>query len=172
VFIGKNDMTEKISQQTLLINEHSTAPPIIYIISLFLIYRNHILLFNRDDNMVGAISGKIEQGEFYTNTAIRELKEETKLKLRPSQVHDSGHLFLAISPKGKIVLGKTLYAKLCSNAFEPSQIRLNSELYDYEILSFEKAIRKLSKYGHPESADGIHCVLNRLNNKSAQLKKF
>ena len=110
------------------------------------------------------VSGKIEPSEFYTETAIRELEEETSLKLDPSQVHDSGHFFLANSPKGKIVFGTTLYANLCSKTFEPSQIKLNSELFDYEILPFKQAIRKIANYGHPESVDGIHYILNRLAN--------
>jgi len=145
---------------------------LIPIVSVHLIYKEQPLIFERDDNKIGPISGKIERGESYIDAAVRETKEETSLILSPYQVHDSGHFFLAISPKGKIVFGKTLYANLCSKTFEPSTIKLNSELHDYEILSFEKVIRKISKYGHPESADGIHCVLNRLNNESAQLKKF
>lgn len=138
--------------------------PLTFIVSLHLIYRGQFLIFERDDNMVGPVSGKIEPSEFYAETAIRELKEETSLTLSPYQVHDSGHFFLAISPKGKIVFGKTLYANLCSKTFEPSQIRLNSELFGYEILSFDQAIRRISKYGHPEAVDGIHCVLKQLVN--------
>jgi 8-oxo-dGTP pyrophosphatase MutT (NUDIX family) len=145
---------------------------LISIVSVHLIYKEQPLIFERDDNKIGPVSGKIETPESYIDAAVRETKEETSLTLSPYQVHDSGHFFLAISPKGKIVFGKTLYANLCSKTFEPSQIRLNSELFGYEILSFDQAIRKISKYGHPEAVDGIHCVLNRLNNDPAQLKKF
>jgi 8-oxo-dGTP pyrophosphatase MutT (NUDIX family) len=139
---------------------------LIVIVTVYLFCNEKFLIFKRDDNKIGPVSGKIEIGESYIGAAVRETKEETSLILSPYQVHDSGHVFLAISPKGKIVFGKTLYATLCSKTFEPSQIRLNSELYDYEILPFEKAIRKISIYGHPESADGIQCVLNRLSNKN------
>ena len=135
-------MTNKIYPQTVLTNKHSITPPIIYIISLFLIFREHIFLFNRDDNMVGPVSGKIETGESYADAAVRELIEETNIHLRPLQIHQAHHFFLAISPKGKIVFGKTLYAILCAKTFEPSQIRLNSELFDYEINSFRPGYPK------------------------------
>jgi len=145
---------------------------LIPIVSVHLIYKEQFLIFERDDNKVGPVSGKIETGESYTDAAVRETKEETLLELNPSQVHDSGHFFFGISHREKNVFGKTLYANLCSKTFEPSQIRLNSELYDYEILSFEKAIRKISKYGHPESVDGIHCVLKQLVNYSERLPLY
>lgn len=158
--------------QNILVKRKSEQLGLISIITVYLFYKEEILIFERDDNKIGPISGKIERGESYADAAVRELIEETNIHLCPSQIYQTHHFFLAISPKRKIVFGKTLYATLCSNTFDRSQIRLNSELYDYEILSFEKAIRKISKYGHPESVDGIHCVLKQLANHGERLPLY
>ena len=133
-----------------------------FIISLHLIYKGHFLIFERDDNMVGPVSGKIETDESYVDAAVRELEEETALKLAPVHIHQTTHSFHSVSPKGKDIFGISMFASLESRCFDLLKINLNSELLDCQLVSADVAIRKIERYGHPESLIGIQHVLNSL----------
>lgn len=134
--------------------------PLTFIVSLHLIYRGQFLIFERDDNMVGPVSGKIETDESYVDAAVRELDEETALKLPPDHIHQTAHSFHSVSPKGKDIFGISMFASLECRCFDFLKINLNSELLDFQLVSPDLAIRKIERYGHPESLVGIKHVLN------------
>jgi len=134
------------------------------IVCLYLIYKSRFLIFERDDGIVGPLSGKVESGgELYISAMVRELEEETAIRLYKEQIHLTPHSFFgAKSPKGKILCGQTYYASLESNKFKPSNMKFNSELFDYKLLTTNEAIKIIKRFGHQESLYGLKCVANIL----------
>lgn len=134
------------------------ANPVIIIV-LHLVYKQHHIIFERDDRRVGPLSGKVNPGEDLRSAAKRELGEETGLPIDPFWLFHTGHCFHGISPKGKKIFGVSLLAILNHRSFDISKIKLSEELLDYQLVSPEVAISRIQKYGHPESLPGVMCVL-------------
>ncbi|VHO03785.1 NUDIX hydrolase [Candidatus Rhabdochlamydia sp. T3358] len=64
--------------------------------TIFLEHDKHLLLLKRchkedQPNIWGTPGGKIERGEEPLQTVLRELKEETQIKLAPDEVVYQGH---------------------------------------------------------------------------------
>ena len=139
----------------------NTSAPI-FIVSVFIIYEERFIIFKRDDGFYGPITGKVDVNETCIGAIIREVKEEASIFLKQIQINCVDHEFLCLSPKGKMVYGKTFYSILDSTIFDFSGINLNSELLDYKLFSPKVSCELIKKCGQPEAYEGIQAVSESL----------
>ena len=121
-------------------------------------YGRDVVVFTRQNGYLGPVSGEVEIGETYIDAAVREVFEETGLRVRPDMVIMTDHTFSGVSPKGKPIFGFTCFTFL-PRSFDPAQFRLNGELITYKILSLDEAIKLLAREGMPEAKKGLHMLL-------------
>lgn len=126
-----------------------------YVIHAHVIIRDSLLIFERNDGLLGPISGKHEIRESLLDTVHRELFEETSIIIHPAQIRSLFFSFHAVSPnKYEPIYGKSFYIVL-SDTFNLKRIQLNHELRDFSLLRPREALKALEKNGHPEAIGGL-----------------
>ena len=105
----------------------------------------------------GSVSGRVEIGEWYVDTSVREVGEETQIRLSPDQVIVTDFSFTALSRSGEAIHITSCFAVL--DSFNLADITFNGELVDKRLLSFEDALDLLKKDGLPGAWESLAAVL-------------
>jgi 8-oxo-dGTP pyrophosphatase MutT (NUDIX family) len=120
-----------------------------------------VVLFRRSDGFWMPVSGKVEPEETHICASVRELQEETGLVLDLNQVMMTEHTFSGLSPKGKLITGKTCWA-IMNGPLTASAIKFNGELDGFLVLSPEGAVRLLKNRGMAEAKEGLVYLLGEI----------
>jgi 8-oxo-dGTP pyrophosphatase MutT (NUDIX family) len=153
---AKSFLTQRLRDKAILICDGRpfvTEPISIVHVHLLTRTRN-VVLFRRSDGFWMPISGTVEEGESFTEAAIREVAEETGLIFQEDKMFVTDHCFNGVSPKGRFLKGRTCYAVL-PEFFDLTHFRFNGELTEYALCSPEEAVGILDAKGMQEAREGL-----------------